>query len=100
MKLGGKSPHIILADAETNEAVQAAFWGIFWNKGKVCVAGSLLLVERSLHAFHAWGNVNVLSKTPRQMEQSQIVFDNAACRACVDQTLHFREQEFLLLRLH
>ena len=40
MELGGKSPHIILADAEINESVQAAFWGIFWNEGEVCMAGS------------------------------------------------------------
>lgn len=45
MELGGKSPNIIFADANIDAAVQAAFWGIFWNKGEVCVAGSRLLVE-------------------------------------------------------
>jgi aldehyde dehydrogenase (NAD+) len=45
MELGGKSPNIIFADADTDAAVQAAFWGIFWNKGEVCSAGSKLLVE-------------------------------------------------------
>jgi len=49
MELGGKSPHIILADAEIDKSVQAAFWGIFWNKGEVCVAGSRLLVERPVY---------------------------------------------------
>jgi aldehyde dehydrogenase (NAD+) len=29
--------------------LQAAFWGIFWNKGEVCVAGSRLLVERKIY---------------------------------------------------
>jgi aldehyde dehydrogenase (NAD+) len=49
MELGGKSPNIIFADANIEAAVQAAFWGIFWNKGEVCVAGSRLLVERPIY---------------------------------------------------
>jgi aldehyde dehydrogenase (NAD+) len=49
MELGGKSPNIIFADAKLEQAVQAAFWAIFWNKGEVCVAGSRLLVERPIY---------------------------------------------------
>ena len=49
MELGGKSPHIICADADLDRAVMNAFVGIFWNKGEVCVAGSRLLVERSIY---------------------------------------------------
>lgn len=49
MELGGKSPNIIFADANVDAAVQTAFWGIFWNKGEVCVAGSRLLVERPIY---------------------------------------------------
>jgi aldehyde dehydrogenase (NAD+) len=49
MELGGKSPNIIFADANLDAAVQSAFWGIFWNKGEVCVAGSRLLVERPIY---------------------------------------------------
>jgi aldehyde dehydrogenase (NAD+) len=49
MELGGKSPNIIFADANIESAVQAAFWGIFWNKGEVCVAGSRLLVQRPVY---------------------------------------------------
>jgi aldehyde dehydrogenase (NAD+) len=49
MELGGKAPHIILADANLDTALQAAFWGIFWNKGEVCVAGSRILVERAIY---------------------------------------------------
>lgn len=50
MELGGKSPNIVFADADMDAALQAAFWGIFWNKGEVCVAGSRILVERSIYA--------------------------------------------------
>jgi aldehyde dehydrogenase (NAD+) len=49
MELGGKSPNIIFADADVDAAIQTAFWGIFWNKGEVCVAGSRLLVERACY---------------------------------------------------
>ena len=49
MELGGKAPNIIFADANMETALQAAFWGIFWNKGEVCVAGSRLLVERPIY---------------------------------------------------
>lgn len=49
MELGGKSPNIIFADADIDRAIQTAFWGIFWNKGEVCVAGSRLLVERPVY---------------------------------------------------
>src|SRR5882757_4461713 len=49
MELGGKSPNILFADADMDAAIRAAFWGIFWNKGEVCVAGSRLLVERSCY---------------------------------------------------
>jgi aldehyde dehydrogenase (NAD+) len=49
MELGGKSPNIIFADANLDYALQAAFWGIFWNKGEVCVAGSRILVERPIY---------------------------------------------------
>lgn len=49
MELGGKSPNIIFADANLESALQAAFWGIFWNKGEVCVAGSRILVEDAIY---------------------------------------------------
>jgi len=49
MELGGKAPNIVFADANLDAALQAAFWGIFWNKGEVCVAGSRLLVERPIY---------------------------------------------------
>jgi hypothetical protein len=35
-----------IADANMEAALMAAFWGIFWNKGEVCVAGARILVER------------------------------------------------------
>ena len=50
MELGGKSPNIVFADApDLAEAAKVAAHGIFRNAGQVCVAGSRLLVERSIH---------------------------------------------------
>ena len=50
LELGGKSPNIVFADApDFGTAVKASAAGIFRNAGQVCVAGSRLLVERSIH---------------------------------------------------
>jgi aldehyde dehydrogenase (NAD+) len=49
LELGGKSPNIIFADADIDAAVAGAFNAIFYGKGEVCVAGSRLLVEESIH---------------------------------------------------
>lgn len=50
LELGGKSPNIIFSDAPNlDEAAKVAAGGIFRNAGQVCVAGSRLLVEASIH---------------------------------------------------
>lgn len=50
LELGGKSPNIIFADAkDLKEAAKVSAAGVFRNSGQVCVAGSRLLVERSIH---------------------------------------------------
>jgi phenylacetaldehyde dehydrogenase len=47
LELGGKSPTLILADADLTKAIPAAANGIFRNAGQMCAAGSRLFVERS-----------------------------------------------------
>lgn len=50
LELGGKSANIVFADtANLAEAAAVSAAGIFRNSGQVCVAGSRLLVERSIH---------------------------------------------------
>ena len=49
LELGGKSPNIVLADANMDEAVKGATTGIFYGKGEVCAAGSRLFVENKIH---------------------------------------------------
>lgn len=46
LELGGKSPTIILPDADLLKAIPAAAQSIFLNSGQVCVAGSRLYVAR------------------------------------------------------
>jgi aldehyde dehydrogenase (NAD+) len=48
LELGGKSPNIILPDADLEAALRGATTGIFYGKGEVCAAGSRLLVARSI----------------------------------------------------
>jgi acyl-CoA reductase-like NAD-dependent aldehyde dehydrogenase len=48
LELGGKSPQIIFADASFDAAVDGCAMGIFTNQGQICVAGSRILVHRSL----------------------------------------------------
>ncbi|SEI64233.1 gamma-glutamyl-gamma-aminobutyraldehyde dehydrogenase [Cribrihabitans marinus] len=50
LELGGKSPNIVFADApDLDKAAKVSAMGIFRNSGQVCVAGSRLLVEASIH---------------------------------------------------
>ncbi|MGH2593974.1 MAG: aldehyde dehydrogenase family protein [Anaerolineae bacterium] len=50
MELGGKSPNIVMADANIEAALHGALWAIFANAGQICVAGSRLLVDKTIHA--------------------------------------------------
>ncbi|WP_299345897.1 aldehyde dehydrogenase [uncultured Maritalea sp.] len=50
LELGGKSPNVVFADVEDiDHAAKVSAAGIFRNSGEVCVAGSRILVERSIH---------------------------------------------------
>src|SRR4051794_23763563 len=49
LECGGKSPHIVMPDCpDLDAAAEAAAWGVFYNQGEVCNAGSRLLVHESL----------------------------------------------------
>ncbi|MCH4243365.1 aldehyde dehydrogenase family protein [Acinetobacter gerneri] len=48
LELGGKSPNIILPDADIDKAVAGAASAIFYNQGQVCTAGSRLYVHESI----------------------------------------------------
>jgi acyl-CoA reductase-like NAD-dependent aldehyde dehydrogenase len=48
LELGGKSPNIILPDADLDKAVPGSFQGIYYNSGQSCNAGSRLFVAAEL----------------------------------------------------
>ena len=48
LELGGKSPNIVLPDADIEAAIRGVTIGIFYGKGEVCAAGSRLLVDKSI----------------------------------------------------
>jgi acyl-CoA reductase-like NAD-dependent aldehyde dehydrogenase len=48
LELGGKSPLVVLDDADVEAAVKACFWGIFANKGEVCSASSRVIAHRKV----------------------------------------------------
>jgi len=49
LELGGKSPDIVLADADLDKAVPGASMAVFANAGQICTAGSRLFVERKIY---------------------------------------------------
>ena len=49
MELGGKSPNIVFADADLDNAIKGVISGIFAATGQTCIAGSRLLVQQSIH---------------------------------------------------
>ena len=49
MELGGKSPLIVFADADLENAVRAAMMANFYTQGEVCSNGTRVFVERALH---------------------------------------------------
>ncbi|HZI81388.1 MAG TPA: aldehyde dehydrogenase [Vicinamibacterales bacterium] len=49
LELGGKSPNIVFADADLDNAMKGVISGIFAATGQTCIAGSRLLVQESVH---------------------------------------------------
>jgi phenylacetaldehyde dehydrogenase len=49
LELGGKSPHIVLPDADPGQVAAAAADAIFFNQGQTCTAGSRLYVHRRIY---------------------------------------------------
>jgi acyl-CoA reductase-like NAD-dependent aldehyde dehydrogenase len=49
LELGGKSPQIVLEDANVEAAINGIAMGLFFNQGEVCAAGTRVLVHRSLY---------------------------------------------------
>ena len=49
LELGGKSPHIVLADCDLKQAVELCHFGLFFNQGQCCIAGSRVFVQDTVY---------------------------------------------------
>ncbi|HXQ32173.1 MAG TPA: aldehyde dehydrogenase [Steroidobacteraceae bacterium] len=45
LECGGKSPHVVMADADLEAAASGIAWGIYYNQGETCHAGSRVIVH-------------------------------------------------------
>ena len=61
LELGGKSPMLVFADADIDQAIPGIAMGIFNNAGQVCVAGSRLYVEKAVYKKVLQGVVDFAS---------------------------------------
>ena len=49
LELGGKSPNIVFADADMDQAIEGSHFALFFNQGQACCAGSRLFVEDKIY---------------------------------------------------
>jgi len=50
LECGGKSPHVVMPDADLRKAAEAIAWGIYYNQGETCHAGSRVLAHESIRS--------------------------------------------------
>jgi len=48
LELGGKTPQVVFADADLGEAAYGIAWGVYYNSGQTCHAGSRLIVDQAV----------------------------------------------------
>ncbi|HEY7120610.1 MAG TPA: aldehyde dehydrogenase family protein [Tepidisphaeraceae bacterium] len=63
LELGGKSPNIIFADSDLDQAVEGSHFALFFNQGQCCCAGSRLFVEQRVHDEFVEKMVKKVKKT-------------------------------------
>ena len=49
LELGGKSPNLVFADADLDDAIPSSVWSIYYAAGQSCEARSRVLVEKSIY---------------------------------------------------
>ena len=74
LECGGKSPHVVMPDANLDAAAEAIAWGIYYNQGETCHAGSRVVAHASIR--------EALVKKIAEVQEAQIPlghpFDAAA----------------------
>ncbi len=49
LELGGKSPNVVFDDADLSKAVPGAIWAFLFTSGQLCMAGTRLIVQDTIH---------------------------------------------------
>lgn len=49
LELGGKSPNVVFADADMDQAIEGSHFALFFNQGQCCCAGSRVFVEEKCY---------------------------------------------------
>ncbi|WP_313350294.1 aldehyde dehydrogenase [Paracoccus sp. (in: a-proteobacteria)] len=94
LECGGKSPNIIFADApDVKAAATAAAWGLFYNQGEVCNAGSRVLVEEAVRDEV----VEIIIETGRNMRQGDPLDPETQLGAMVDQKQAERVMDYIAI---
>ncbi|EAW06814.1 aldehyde dehydrogenase family protein [Aspergillus clavatus NRRL 1] len=65
LELGGKSPNIVFEDADIDNAISWCWFGIYFNHGQCCCAGSRILVQESIYD-------KFLARFKERTEQSKV----------------------------
>jgi aldehyde dehydrogenase (NAD+) len=73
LELGGKSPNIVFADADLKQAVPGSVRAFVLNAGQVCLAGTRILVERSIHDTFVHGMVQALERVAVGSDDKAII---------------------------
>lgn len=88
LELGGKSPQIVLEDANLDAAIPGIAMGLFFNQGEVCAAGTRILVHRS----HYDTVVNALA----QAAEAQVLGDPFSETTTMGALINARQQQKVL----
>ncbi|HEX5382676.1 MAG TPA: aldehyde dehydrogenase [Acinetobacter sp.] len=97
LELGGKSPTIVLPDADVELAVKGVAYGIFSSAGQACIAGSRLFIHSSLYDQFLARLVEVTEKLrvghPEQADVHMGSLINRAHLESVDRYVQLAKQE-------
>jgi acyl-CoA reductase-like NAD-dependent aldehyde dehydrogenase len=92
LECGGKSPHVILPDCrDLGAAATAAAWGVFYNQGEVCNAGSRLVVHEEIKSEF----MEHLLAAARRIEAGDPLDPQTRLGAMVDETQTRRVLDYI-----
>jgi len=93
LELGGKSPNIIFEDADWEQALAGATFGILLNNGQNCIAGSRLLIQRRIYERF----VEALADKFRRLRVGDPMDPNTQLGAIVSEEQYKRVQDYIAI---